>query len=302
VWLDGGVVVSELLRELGGVARRSALLRVVERAELDRAVSAGDVVRDSRGLYCLPEADQDLLVAQRYGGALALTSAAIRHGWAVRRVPDRPHVVVSRGRKIKGDVHDAHLHFAELGPRDVADHVTVESVTLAHCLRRLPFPDALAVADSALREGYGKRSFDLLVEKMRGPGSRQAGRVARLASQKKANPFESSLHAIADGVPGLDVRPQVRLTDGDFVVRPDLVDVGLRLVLEADSFEWHGKRSALASDTRRYNMLVVSGWVVLRFCYEDVIFDPASVHRTLVQAVALAELLKEGREGRALSA
>ena len=58
-------------------------------------------------------------------------------------------------------------------------------------------------------------------------------------------------------------------------------------------------RAALASDARRYNMLVVNGWTVLRFSYEDVMFHPDEVRRVLVAAVALAELLVEvGIRGR----
>jgi very-short-patch-repair endonuclease len=91
----------------------------------------------------------------------------------------------------------------------------------------------------------------------------------------------------------LHVTPQVVITEGAFTARPDLVDERLWLVLEADSFEWHGKRSALASDARRYNMLVVRGWIVLRFCYEDVMFHPDDVRSVIVSAVELAELLKE---------
>ena len=34
---------------------------------------------------------------------------------------------------------------------------------------------------------------------------------------------------------------------------PTWLDVHLRVAAEADSFEWHGKRPALASDCRRYN-------------------------------------------------
>jgi very-short-patch-repair endonuclease len=79
----------------------------------------------------------------------------------------------------------------------------------------------------------------------------------------------------------------------EFTARPDLVDERLWLVLEADSFEWHGKRSALASDARRYNLLVVRGWIVLRFSYEDVMFQPDEVRRVLLAAVQLAELLSE---------
>ena len=60
------------------------------------------------------------------------------------------------------------------------------------------------------------------------------------------------------------------------VARPDLVDDGLRIVLEADSFEWHGGRASLARDARRYNLLVVNGWVVLRFAWEQVMHEVPS--------------------------
>ena len=68
--------------------------------------------------------------------------------------------------------------------------------------------------------------------------------------------------------------------------RPDLVDEDLRLVLEADSFEWHGDRVALRDDARRYDLMVVNGWRVLRFAWEDVMFDQAWVREVLTAAVA----------------
>ena len=37
------------------------------------------------------------------------------------------------------------------------------------------------------------------------------------------------------------------------------------MVLEAESFEWHSSRQALRRDARRYNLLVIDGWIVLRF-------------------------------------
>ncbi len=290
--------VSDLLRDLGGVARRSTLLRVLERAELDRAVAAGQVVRDSRGLYALPEADAALRVAARLGGVLCLTSAALAHGWPVKQVPDKPHVLVSRGRKLSAEARRlAHVHVGELTAQQVSDRVTTADVTLAQCLRRLPYDEALAVADSALRAGVGRGTLDRIADEARGPGAPRICRVCAAADDRAANPFESVLRAIAHDVPGLDVTPQVAITDGDFAVRPDLVDERLWLVLEADSFEWHGSRSALASDARRYNLLVVRGWIVLRFSYEDVMFHAGEVRQVLVAAVALAELLSEvGRD------
>lgn len=84
----------------------------------------------------------------------------------------------------------------------------------------------------------------------------------------------------------LDVEPQVAVRGPlGLDVRPDLVDVRLRLVLEADSFEWHGDRAALRRDARRYDLLVADGWTVLRFAYEDVMHDQDWVRRVLVSTV-----------------
>ena len=90
------------------------------------------------------------------------------------------------------------------------------------------------------------------------------------------------LRATALDVPGLDVEPQVPIWgDLGLTVRPDLVDRRLRIVLEADSFEWHGDRAALRRDARRYDLLVANGWVVLRFAWEDVMFHPDYVRECL---------------------
>lgn len=285
--------VVEWLRELGGVARRRALLRLVDRGELERAVEAGEVVRDARGLYALPEADAAARAANQLGGVLCLTSAALRHGWAVKTLPTRPHVLVSRGRKVDPRQRVAFVHRGELTADRVDGLCTSVELTLEQCMRRLPFDEALAVADSARREGVPAGVLERIAEEARGPGAPRIRRVAREASPRAANPFESALRAIALDVPGLAVRPQVLISDGDFAVRPDLVDEKLRIVLEADSFEWHGSRSALASDARRYNMLVANGWIVLRFSYEDVMFHPDEVRRVLAAVVALAELLTQ---------
>ena len=62
----------------------------------------------------------------------------------------------------------------------------------------------------------------------------------------------------------------------------------LRIVMEADSFEWHGGRGDLARDAVRYNQLTVHGWIVLRFTWQAVMHDPDYVRRVLTAAVALA--------------
>ncbi|GAA2034719.1 DUF559 domain-containing protein [Pseudokineococcus marinus] len=84
--------------------------------------------------------------------------------------------------------------------------------------------------------------------------------------------------------------PQVRVVLPDLgVVRPDLLDEERRIALEADSFAWHGSRAALARDCERYDALVVEGYLVLRFSWEQVVGVPDAVADTVRRAVALVD-------------
>ncbi|MEP6814257.1 MAG: DUF559 domain-containing protein [Marmoricola sp.] len=274
--------VVEWLEELGGVATRSTLVRLTSRPRVDRALTAGDIVADARGRYALPSANEAVRAAHRLSGVLSHESAALHHGWEVKSVPALPHVTVPKSRKIApARVSAVHLHRADLHPDDVSGIATSPALTIEQCLRSMPFDAALAVADSALRDGLPTATLRHIAAAARGPGSAQVRRVAREARAEAANPFESVLRAIALDV-GLAVRPQLVISASSGTVRPDLVDEDLRIVLEADSFEWHGKRASLRKDCRRYNLLVVDGWLVLRFAWEDVMHDQDYVRAVLV--------------------
>jgi very-short-patch-repair endonuclease len=183
---------------------------------------------------------------------------------------------------------DVRYELARLG--GVADRPTLVAATprrtLVDCLRHLPFDEALAVADSALRHGsLDPERLAEIAAAVRGPGAAAVRRVAAHADGRAANPFESVLRALALEVPGTDFVPQVPVRAPGFSVQPDLVDVARRVVAEADSFAWHGDRRALREDARRYNQLVVRGWRVLRFAWEDVMHDPAYV-RSMLRGLA----------------
>lgn len=277
-----------MLAAMGGVATRAALVAASSRSAVDRALRDGEVTAVGHGRYALPDVDAARRQAHALAGTLSLTSAALHHGWAVKTVPERPHVTVPRRRKVPAARRSGvHLHYRDLPPDEVVDGIATSKVaTLRDCLRTLPFDEALAVADSALRAGE-RGALARAVAEIHGPGRAQARRVADLATADAANPFESVLRAIATEVPGLEVKAQVLITSTTPWCRPDLVDSDLGVALEADSFEWHGDRRALARDARRYNLLVAQGWIVLRFSWEDVMLDPDYVHRVLVEVVAL---------------
>ncbi|MGZ4450486.1 MAG: DUF559 domain-containing protein [Nocardioides sp.] len=283
--------VAEHLTRLGGVAGRATLVSLTSRTAVDRALADGTVVRDARGRYALPVADEALRAASALAGVVSHRSAALRWGWELKTVPRLPDVTVPRKRRVQTAHRDrVSLHYADLEPAEVRRLATSPRRTLTDCLRSLPFDEALAVADSALRHGSVDPSLlGEVAASVVGPGAPQARRVAAVASGLAANPFESVLRAIALDVPGLTVVPQVPIRTRGFSVQPDLVDEVRRVVLEADSFAWHGSRSALRDDARRYNNLVARGWTVLRFAWEDVMHDPAYVRRVLAAVAARAD-------------
>jgi len=276
--------VVHVLERLGGVADRATLVQLTSRAKFEAALRIGDVVRDSRGRYALPAADQAVRAANALSAIVSHGSAAAYWGWETKKPSQQPEMTVPRNRNVAPERRaDLSVKWADLAPEEIVQRlVTSHGRTVIDCAKSMPFDEALAVADSALRHGNITRDRLLqLGEAVPGRGRAACLRVAREANGKAANPFESVLRAISLDIPRLDLQPQVVISHGGFVVRPDLVDETLRLVVEADSFEWHGKRKALKRDCERYNGLVLRGWVVLRFSWEHVMFEPGYVARCL---------------------
>ena len=293
--------IVEHLARMGGVSSRAALIQVGSRRTVDRALRRREIVRDARGRYALPSALDALRVASAMSGVVSLGSAATYWGWEQKRVPERPDVTVPRNRKVSADdQRRACVHWADLTASEVHNGiVTTKARTLVDCLTALGFDEALAIADSALRHDDITREEVLhLTERLRGPGSAQARRVAPLATGRSANPFESVLRAITLSVPGVVFEPQVPIDLVSGTVHPDLTDRRLGIVAEADSFSWHGDRRSLWRDCRRYNRLVLAGWVVLRFVWEDVILHPDYVRDCLITARDLVARRAQRRSAR----
>jgi len=158
--------------------------------------------------------------------------------------------------------------------------------TVLDCARRLPFDEALAVADSALRSGLvAAEELNAGASRVRGRGAAACRRVAAQASPKAANPFESVLRAIVLEFPELQPVPQLAVTARGYTWHPDLVDVARRLVIEADSWEFHTDKEAHDRDCVRYTALSLAGWTILRFSWEQVIRSPAYVRAVLAEVV-----------------
>lgn len=280
----------EVVKRLGGAAQRQDVLRHTSRHALREALAHGAVRRVSRGVYALPEVPPVYPLALALNGLVSHGSAA-RH-WLLEGVLDpAAHVTVpkkARPRAARGVV----IHFSDVAAADDRDGVTSPRRTVLDCARTLPFPEALAVADSALRRTLV--STDELVRaagQLRGPGRRRIQRVVEAADGRAANPFESTLRAVVieAGLTGFE--PQVPIR-GHVFARVDLGHPELRIALEADSFAFHGSREALSKDCQRYDELVRMGWLVLRFSWEQVMFEGDWVASVVRDVVALRRNLR----------
>ena len=95
-------------------------------------------------------------------------------------------------------------------------------MTLTQCLRSLPDDEALVVADSAARAGELAMLARLGATSSGRGAARIRGKVAE-ARAEAANPFESVLRSIANGVDGLRVEPQRLPLHGPLPVHRHLV-------------------------------------------------------------------------------
>ncbi|WP_432883870.1 DUF559 domain-containing protein [Kribbella sp. CA-245084] len=282
--------VIEVLGRRGGSATFADLRALVSARAIRSALADGCIRRVAKGVYALPEAPRALTAARSHGGVVSHLSAAQHWGLGVINPPALPHVTLAPARVRRRTGLPCILHWA---PVAALDDVTTPIRTVLDCLRTLPLGEALAVADSALRSGCVDQDELLEVAtKLRGPHRRRILRIAELADGRAESVLESSLRAllIERGIDGFV--PQVLVQDSLFSARLDLAMPEIRLGLEADGFEHHGTRRALVRDCRRQVNLTVRGWTILRFSWEDVMFDEEWVVNAVEQAAGRQPLTK----------
>ncbi|WP_350278917.1 type IV toxin-antitoxin system AbiEi family antitoxin domain-containing protein [Kribbella sp. HUAS MG21] len=278
--------VVEVLARLGGWAGAAELVQLTSRRALAAAVRRGDVERLTRGVYALPGIGTDLATAIAYDGVVSHLSAAVAWRLPLLLTPQKPHITLPTNRNARSGP-PAVLHWADLPAADHRSRRTSLHRTVLDCARILPFGEALAVADAAL--ATGRISSDELVasaEALSGFGRPNVRRVAGAATGLAESFLESILRGllIDAGVPGFE--PQVLVELGSRRIRVDLGHRAARIALEAEGYEFHGSPTKFTADCRRYDELVVAGWLVLRFTYQQVIGDPQWVVASVVRAAA----------------
>ena len=263
--------VVDVLGRRGGSATFADLRALVSARSIRNALDSSQIRRVAKGVYALPDAPPALTAARSHGGVVSHLSAAQHWGLGVVNRPVLPHVTLEPARVRRRTGLPCILHWASV---PALDDVTTPLRTVLDCLRTLPMGEALAVADSALRSGCVEQD-ELLdaAAKLRGPHRQRILRTAALADGRSESVLESALRALLIERRIEGFVPQVVVQDGQFSARLDLANPACRLGLEAEGFEHHGTRRALVKDCRRHVNLAIRGWTILRFTWEDVMFD-----------------------------
>ena len=318
----GVAAVRAYLVASGGIAGYGEMVAATSWRAVRDARLAGVVVLRRRGLYALADADavassapldqtafEPAVLARRRSerasvhrqeaelgfGARSHRSAAEHYELPVLVEPSRTEVIVPRGRRLLRSGRKVTMRRRDLTDRERRNGVTDPLRTVLDCAADLPFAEALAIADSALRSAKDTPSLVARSQLIEGLGSvarRSLGRARRVieaADGRAANPFESAVRALALDVPGLTVEPQVTIVVDGTELRVDLADRSLRIVIEADSYAWHSSRMAFSRDCDRYSSLIADDWLVLRLTWRAVMLHPERTRRQVAAVVALRE-------------
>ena len=290
--------VEDLLVRSGSIARRRDLLAAgLTRRALQRRVRLGELRRLTPHLYtdvAEPSPDEGLRAAAvALDAVVSHTSAALLWGLELVSTPVEPTVLVRRDRsRATYDgvvVRRSDVDAGEWRRRDGVRVTTVVRTLLDLC-RSLPLGEAVATVDSALRQ----RSASLkdlraaLCALPAGRGRSLVARVLALVDVRCGSVLESLLRVLlhVHGVRAPRTQVLVRARDGSAIGRVDFAWPDVRLVVEADGFAFHADRRRYRDDRRRSNALVLAGWRLLRFSWEDVVQHPEQVVAVVREALA----------------
>lgn len=290
--------VEELLSRQGGIARRRDLLRAgLSRRGLHRLIREGRLRPLTPHLYtnvAHPGPDEPLrALALGLDATVSHEHAALLWGVELACTPELYTVTVSRARSRQARA-GAVIRRADLSAdeRELRDGIWVTSPlrTVLDLCRTLPLHEAVAAADSALRRGL------VTVEELTaalcglpaGVGRGRVARALRLIDPGSGSVLESLCRVLLhlNGLPPEQTQLVIRSTAGRWIGRVDFAWPTARLVVETDGFAFHADRDSYRKDRRRGNALLLAGWRVLRFSWEDVVLHPDEVVAAVREALA----------------
>lgn len=225
------------------------------------------------------------------------TAAAL---WELRACEERVVEVTVAGRRAPRLAGVRAHETASLEPVDRTVRWGIPLTTPARTVVDLAAVAPPEVVEPAMEDALlrGLASFSLLertVARLAGPG-RPGSRLLRRLVDERVPSQRATESALEDalvevlrraGLPSPVRQHEVVAIDG-LRVRVDLAYPAVRLAIEADSRRWHGGRDDVIRNAAKGNALVLVGWRVLRFTWDDVRGRPE-----WIVAAAASELRRE---------
>lgn len=253
------------LQVAGSVARIGTLRHAgFSERSIRSSLISGEVVRLRHGVVALPGAAPDLVAAVLANGLLSCVSAAVHHRiWRLHE-PARPHLLCRHGAATGVVIHRGTVVPPEF-PRAVAGLTD----TLLHALRCRPSIESVVMVESALLQG--RTTLDYLRGHL--PGNRNGSARAALE--------------LVDGSAGSAVEVVARLlfrSEGIFTeTQVDIPGIGIVdfllegfLIVEIDG-STHLEARQVKKDRGRNNASTLAGYAVLRYGYQDVVYNPQKI-------------------------
>lgn len=155
--------------------------------------------------------------------------------------------------------------------------------------------EARELLDRALQRRWIQAAdLNAALARRSGAGNRGQRRLSELrerAMSGSRSEAEQRMGALLRRSPGRWIANYaVRDESGRILAEIDFADPHLRIAIEVDGRAFHSDRRSFERDRERQNMLTLRGWVILRFTWERIVYDPAGVIAEIeaVRALALA--------------
>ena len=278
-------VLRRMKRQHGLVSREQALSDGMTRDQIKYRLGAGAWVAAARGVYrhaavASTPLSNLLAVCIAHDALASHRSAAALHGIDGYRL-GRIEVIVPAGRSL--ELKGVTVH--ESTQMDLARPVYRQEILCTGLARTVLDLAAVVTGteldrtiDALLRERRLRPSdlFAVLASHARrgrrGCGALRVALEARLGEDPVPLSEWSRMveRMLVDfGLPRPRLEHRICRSDGSLVAQVDLAYPASRVAIELDSVRWHHNRTSFVEDRRRRNRVMLAGWNVLTFTWDD---------------------------------
>ena len=280
----------------GVITRHQLGAAGVSSRSLHIMVDSGELVRVAQGTFLVGGAPETFrsrlwISALATGGTIGFASAA--QTWGI--TPDQDaqiHVVLPHARRVYPPdyvrVHRTPVPLWALACRDGLSTTSMSWTLLDHA-STLRSGHRISLIDRGMQRGWVTEA-DVRGRLKRYPGRTGNAALRRLLPQLgdgAAAQSERKLHQLLRraGIGGW--RPNHPLwSNGELACVIDVAFPDRRIAIEVDGMAHHIDSERFTRDRRRQNRLVLDGWLILRFTWEDLVERPAYVIREIRAALA----------------